>query len=122
MRLPHLPQGFIIVRKRIIIQNGHRGYNFASVVDLMQNEHMRTTIRLDDDVHEFATVYSTARGISLSAAINDLLRRAEEAPPARPEIAWSEDGIPMFPPTGKVLTAEMVKRLEEEEFAPKKFA
>jgi hypothetical protein len=82
---------------------------------------MRTTVTLDDDVHEFATVYSSARGMTLSAAINELIRKAEQAPRPEPEIVWSEEGIPMFPPTGKRITSEMVKRLEEEEFDPKKF-
>ena len=83
---------------------------------------MRTTITLDDDVHEFAAVYSRARGMSLSAAINELIRKAEEAPAPKPEIIWSEDGLPMFPPSGTIITSEMVKRLEEEEFDPKKSA
>ena len=87
----------------------------------MHNPAMRTTITLDDDVHEFATVYSSARGMTLSAAINELIRKAEQAPPQKPEIIWSKEGIPMFPPSGKAITSEMVKRLEEEEFAPKKF-
>lgn len=85
---------------------------------------MRTTINFDDDVHEFVTVYSASRGVSLSAAINELVRKAESAPPPKPEIVFSEDGLPMFPPagTGRVLTSEMVKRLDEEEYDPKKFA
>lgn len=86
----------------------------------MHNFYMRTTITLDDDVHEFATVYSSARGMTLSAAINELIRKSEQAPHREPEIIWSKEGIPMFPPTGRTVTSEMVKRLEEEEFAPKK--
>jgi hypothetical protein len=84
---------------------------------------MRTTITLNDETHAFASYYAHARGLTLSAAIDELIRKAEKAPVAepKPEIIWSEDGIPMFPPTGKVLTSEMVKRLEEEEFDPKKF-
>jgi hypothetical protein len=39
-----------------------------------------------------------------------------------PEIAYSDIGLPMFPPTGRTITTEMVKRLEEEEFDPAKFA
>ena len=43
---------------------------------------------------------------------------------ARPVVAkywkqFSESGLPMFPPTGRVVTAEMVKKLEEEGFDPK---
>ncbi len=90
----------------------------------MHNSDMRTTITLDDDIHEFATVYAAAKGMTLSAAINELLRMAESAPVPNPEIVYSPDGFPMFPPsrTGRVITDEMVKKLEEEEFDPEKFA
>ncbi len=80
---------------------------------------MRTSITLDDDVHEFASIYARAKGITLSAAISELIRKAEAAPVPEPEIRFSESGLPMFPPTGRVITAEMVKKLEEEEFDPK---
>lgn len=83
---------------------------------------MRTTITLDDDVHEFASYYANAKGITLSAAMNELIRKAENSPPPEPQIAFSPDGFPMFPPTEGAITSEMVKKLEEEEFDPKKFA
>jgi hypothetical protein len=87
----------------------------------MQNGDMRTTITLDDDVHEFVSYYANARGITLSAAMNELVRKAEKPQDSEPLIVYSPEGLPMFPPTGRVLTSEMVKRLEEEEFDPKKF-
>jgi hypothetical protein len=89
---------------------------------LMQNGFMRTTITLDDDVHEFASYYASARGITLSAAMNELVRKAETAPTPKPLIVFSPEGFPMFPPTGGSITCEMVKKLEEDEFDPKKFA
>ncbi len=54
----------------------------------MHNTPMRTTITLDDDVHEFAQYYANAKGITLSAAMNELVRKAETAPPptGMPEI------------------------------------
>lgn len=89
----------------------------------MQNGSMRTTITLDDETHEFAAYYARARGLSLSAAINELIKKAETAPPPpAPEIEYSEIGLPLLPRTGKVITCEMVKKLEEEEFDPAKFA
>jgi hypothetical protein len=88
----------------------------------MQNRSMRTTITLDDDVHEFATYYAKARGITLSAAMNELVRKAENSPLPEPLIVFSADGFPMFPPAEGTITSEMVKRLEEEEYDPKKFA
>lgn len=83
---------------------------------------MRTTINLDDDVHEFATYYARARGVSLSAAIDELIRKAQTVSPPTPDIRRSASGLPMFPPTGRTITSEMVKKLEEEEFDPEKFA
>jgi hypothetical protein len=83
-------------------------------LNLMHNNPMRTTITLDDDVHEFATYYAKARGISLSAAMNELVRKAEAAPNPPPEIRRGPNGLPMFPPSGRTITFEMVKRLEEE--------
>jgi hypothetical protein len=84
---------------------------------------MRTTVTLDDETHEFVAYYARAKGISLGAAIDELIRKAQSAPaPPPPEILRSPNGLPMFPPTGKVLTSEMVKAAEEEEFDPKNFA
>ena len=85
---------------------------------------MRTSINLDDQVHEFASEYASAKGMTLSAAINELIRKAALTPEAKPEIVFSSDGFPMFPPSGagRVVTDETVKRFEEEEFDPQKFA
>ena len=88
----------------------------------MYYDSMRTSINLDDQMHKFASVYAAARGITLSAAINELIRKAEAAPAPEPEIMYAPDGFPMFPPSGGAITSEMVKKLEEEEFAPEKFA
>jgi hypothetical protein len=82
---------------------------------------MRTTITLDDDVHEFATYYANTRGITLSAAMNELVRKAEKPVSTEPLIVFSPDGFPMFPPTEGRITSEIVKKLEEEEYDPKKF-
>jgi hypothetical protein len=84
---------------------------------------MRTTITFEDETHEFAAYYARARGISLSTAINELVRKAETAPPTpMPEIRRSPNGLPLLPRTGRVITSEMVKKLEEEEFDPEKLA
>ena len=83
---------------------------------------MRTTITLNDETHEFAAYYARVRGLSLSAAINELIRKAQNpTPPEEPEICVGPNGLPMFPPTGRRITAEMVKQLEAEEYAPEKF-
>jgi hypothetical protein len=96
----------------------------ASVSHLMHNWDMRTTITIDDETHEFASYYARARGITLGAAIDELIRKAQGAPEPAPDIRRSPNGFPMFPPSdkGETITSEMVKQLEEEEFDPKKFA
>ncbi len=85
---------------------------------------MRTTVTLDDETHQFAAYYARGRGITLGAAIDELIHKARAAPEPKPDIRRSPNGFPMFPPTnnGEAITEEMVKRLEEEEFDPKKFA
>lgn len=88
----------------------------------MHNRFMRTTITLDDETHEFAAYYARARGLTLSAAIGELIQKAQTAPAPKPDIRIGPNGLPMFPPTGRTITAEMVKKLEEEEFDPAKFA
>jgi hypothetical protein len=101
----------------------HQINNVASKLKLMHNGDMRTTISLDDEIHEFAAYYARSRGLSLSTAINELIRKAETAPtPPLPKLEYSEIGLPMLPRTGRTITCEMVKKLEEEEYDPAKFA
>jgi len=88
----------------------------------MHNGAMRTTITLDDETHEFAAYYARTRGISLSTAINELIRKAETAPPPIPKLEYSDIGLPMLPRTGRTITCEMVKELSEDEYDPAKFA
>ena len=90
-------------------------HDCASIMILMHTINMRTSITLDDDVHEFASVYARARGITLSAAISELIRKAEVAPAPEPEIRRSPEGFPLLPRTGRIITSEMVKELSEDE-------
>jgi hypothetical protein len=85
---------------------------------------MRTTIALNDETHAFTSYYAHARGLTLSAAIDELIRKAQAAPEPKPDIVFSSDALPIFPPsgTGRVVTDETVKKIEEEDFDPKKFA
>jgi len=89
----------------------------------MQNGDMRTTITLNDETHEFAAYYARVRGLTLSAAIEELILKTKDAPArTEPKLERGPNGLPMFPRTGRRITAEMVKKLEEEEFDPKNFA
>lgn len=75
---------------------------------------MRTNLTLDEDVHQLASIYAAAKGITLGAAICELVRKAEAAPQPAPDIRRSANGLPCFPPTGKGLTLEMIKEAESE--------
>jgi hypothetical protein len=76
---------------------------------------MRISVTLDDDVYELVSFYASARGITLGGAIGELVRKSQSVREAPPEIHRSKSGLAMFPPTGNVVTAELVKRLENEE-------
>jgi len=75
---------------------------------------MRTNINLDDDIHQIASIYAAARGITLGAAIGELIRKAEVAPPPPPEILYLTNGLPCFPPIGQGLTLQKIKEAESE--------
>jgi len=78
---------------------------------------MRTTVTLDEDVHMFALIYAKAKGITMSAAINDLVRKAEKiAPPPADLDVSAVTGLPMFRRVhgGRTVTTELVRRLENE--------
>ncbi len=83
----------------------------------MHNSPMRTTITLDDDVHDFASYYARAKGITLSAAIQELIRKAQSPEKLElPLVEFSEIGFPLLPRSGKTMTCELVKQLSEDEF------
>ena len=77
---------------------------------------MRTTITMTEETHEFASYYARARGLTLSAAVDELLRKAQTAEPAKVfEIHRLPNGLPTFPPSGRTVTCEEVNRLAEDE-------
>jgi hypothetical protein len=76
---------------------------------------MRTTITLDDDVHEFASIYAQAKGISLSAAITELIRKAQTTLEPQHEIRRGLNGFPLLPRSGRTITSEMVKQFSEDD-------
>lgn len=76
---------------------------------------MRTNITLDDDIHKFAQMYATAKGITLSAAISELVRRVRNMPPPTPEIRRSSiSGLATFPSSGRTLTSKTVREAESD--------
>lgn len=76
---------------------------------------MRTSITLDDDIHELASIYAQARGITLGAALGELIRAAQAPVQSESSIKLTRDGIPVFRSRGRVLTSEMVKQAQEDQ-------
>jgi len=81
---------------------------------------MRLSVNLDPDVHDFLSAYANGMGITLSAAMNELLRRAEESPDLgvapgieHGRVVMNEYGY-LEITGGSVLTPEMVKELSED--------
>jgi hypothetical protein len=87
----------------------------CNMSQMVYNTEMRTNVTLDDDIHQFAQMYATAKGITLSAAISELVRRAQSAQPPTPETRRSAlTGLATFPRSGRMLTSKMVREAESE--------
>jgi hypothetical protein len=82
---------------------------------------MRANINLDADAYELARTYASARGMTLGAAISELLRQAQQ-------IAWSpistsarlkasRRGYLIKAKTDRTITLGMVKLAAEDELA-----
>ncbi len=80
---------------------------------------MRTSITLDDDAYELASLYARGRGITLSAAINEAVRKIGEprSTSGSPRVKTLPNGLKVFAANGRVITPEMIKQAEEDEFA-----
>jgi hypothetical protein len=79
---------------------------------------MRLSVNLDPDVYTFTSAYAGAKGISLSAALSELVRRAEHVPEpvsADARLVMNEHGYLEITDTGLALTPEMVKAASEDE-------
>ncbi len=75
---------------------------------------MRTSINLDDDVYEFASQYAAGRGLTLSAAINEVFRRVTMPSDDSPFVTLP-NGLTVFASRGRPITSEMVKAAQEDE-------
>ena len=81
---------------------------------------MRMTVNLDPDVYRFTSAYAGAKGITLSAALSELVRRAELAPDSAGDslrLKRNEHGYLEIAETDDVLTPEMVRAASEDELA-----
>jgi hypothetical protein len=79
---------------------------------------MRTSITLDEDVYEIATLYAKGRGVTLGAALGEMVRKAISTPPSdspSPRLKRAPNGLLIFAGTGRVITNEMVKAALNED-------
>jgi predicted transcriptional regulator len=74
---------------------------------------MRTTLDIDDDVLAAARELATARKSTAGQVISDLARDALTRAHAEP--AAYRNGFRLLPRTGKVITAEFIDKLLDEE-------
>ena len=73
---------------------------------------MRTTLDIDDNLLAIARVRAREKGISIGAAVSELMRRGLEVPRTR-----SKRGFPVFqmPPDAPVITDEIVARYRDDD-------
>ena len=75
---------------------------------------MDISVTVDEDAHQFASIYEVSKGITLDAAICELIRKAEALPQPTPDIRRSASGLACFPSTGNLLTSQMVEEAEND--------
>ena len=80
-------------------------------------ESHRRNLNIDADAYTIAVTYAGAKGISIGAAVSELLRRAEHVPePPSPFLKTDEYGLLVKTKGGRqVITSEMAKKLSEED-------
>jgi hypothetical protein len=73
---------------------------------------MRTTLDIDDQLLAIARVRAREKGISLGAAVSEIMRRGLEVRRTR-----TKRGFPVFeaPPGTPMITDEMVARYRDED-------
>jgi hypothetical protein len=81
---------------------------------------MRTTVNLDQEAYELASLYSRGRGVTLGAALSELAKKGIEAlreePSQSPNLERLPNGMLVFKSRkdGRVITTGMVKAALEE--------
>jgi hypothetical protein len=85
---------------------------------LVHHSPMRTSITLDEDVYQLASLYAKGRGVTLGAAISEMVRKGAAAPLSGsppPNLVRAPNGLLIFAPQGRIITSEMVKEALEED-------
>lgn len=76
---------------------------------------MRTTLDIDDDVLTAAKQLAKKRNSTAGEVISDLARRALTKSSMDEEKPRYRNGFRLLPPTGQIITSEMVRKWLEEE-------
>jgi len=84
----------------------------------MHNQVVRTTVNLDDEAYELAMLCAKGKGITLGAALSELVHKGQEArflePSPSPRLKRLPNGMLVARARGRVITSEMVKAALEE--------
>jgi len=77
----------------------------------------RANVNLDPDAYSVAAAFADATGLALGAAISELIRRAEQAPPltASPRLHRDSSGLLVVRATGKTITSAQVQEESEDD-------
>jgi hypothetical protein len=75
---------------------------------------VRTTLDIDDDVLSAAKELAAAENKTAGKVISDLVRKALVGAASEEEAEY-RNGFRLLPRTGKVITAEFIEKLLEEE-------
>jgi len=80
---------------------------------MFDDERMRTTLDLDEDILQAAKELAEMRGLTAGKVLSDLARKAL-APTHMPKI---RNGVPLLPhnPGGRIMTMKLVNELRDEE-------
>ena len=75
---------------------------------------MRTTLDIDNDVLQAAKELAAARNTTAGTIVSELLRKALTASSDTASKRIIMNGLRVVPPTGNVVTSEMVRELREK--------
>jgi hypothetical protein len=103
-------------QERVIAPSGLRRYA-AALAALHRMRHitcMRTTLDIDDDVLSAAKALAAAENKTAGKVISELARRALIATTRQPEPEY-RNGFRLLPRTGKLISAEFIDKLLDEE-------
>ena len=78
---------------------------------------MRTTLKIDDQAYQIASLYAQGRGITLGEAFSELVKNADTLEDGRfSRIETAPNGLPVFSSPRGPITNEMVKAAQEDDF------